>query len=110
MQSPPSGIIVRARHDADVVVVALAGEFDIAVAEPVRDTLACALREPRRRLIVDLSGLTFIDSSGLHTLVDAYTRCRDAGPVLTIHPGPRHVQRVFELTNTIGYLPFAGAR
>ena len=107
---PTCGLTVRTRHYADVVVIDLAGELDIAVAEPVRDALTCAMREPRRRLIVDLGGLTFIDSSGLHTIVDAYTRCRQAGAVLTIRPGPRNVQRVFEVTNTFDHLPFASAR
>ena len=107
---PTCGLTVRTRHYPDVVVIALAGELDIAGAEPVRDTLTCAMRAPRRRLIVDLGGLTFIDSSGLHTIVDAFTRCRFAGPVLTIHPGPWNVQRVFELTNTIDDLPFASVR
>jgi anti-anti-sigma factor len=56
--------------------------------------------------VVDLSELAFIDSTGLHTIVDAYKRCRDGRPTLVIRPGPPNVQRVFELTNAVDYLPF----
>lgn len=101
---------VGTRRDADAVVVVLAGELDLAVAKKVRAALGQAMGDPRPRLIVDLSGLTFIDSSGLHIILDAYRRCRTARPTLTIRPGPPNVQRVFELTNTLDYLPFESSR
>jgi anti-anti-sigma factor len=104
---PPGGLAVQTTRDADAVVVALAGELDLPAVPLVRGAVARALREPRKRLIIDLSGLTFIDSSGLFTMLDANQRCRDAGRVLSIRPGPPNVQKVFELTNTIDCLPFA---
>lgn len=76
------------------------------MAETVREALARAMDEPGQRLTVDLTGLTFIDSSGLHTILDAYKLCRDTGPTLTIRPGPPNVQHVFALTNLLDYLPF----
>lgn len=91
------------RHD-DAVVITLAGELDLAVSETLRAALRQAMGYPR--LIVDLSAVTFIDSSGLHTILDAYKHCRDGGPTLIIRPGPPNVQRVFELTNTLDFLPF----
>jgi anti-sigma B factor antagonist len=57
-------------------------------------------------VIVDLGDVTFMDSSGVHVILEAYTLCRDAGSTLTIRPGPWNVQRVFELTNLVAYLPF----
>ena len=107
---PRGGLTVDTRHDADAVFVALAGELDLATAERARDALADAMDASRQRLIVDLSSLGFIDSSGLHALLDAYKRCRGAHPVLTIRPGPPNVQQVFELTNTLDYLPFESSR
>lgn len=89
------------------MVIALAGELDLPVVPLIRGALARALREPGERLIIDLSALTFIDSSGLYVLLHADKGCRDAGRMLTIRPGPPNVQKVFELTNTIDCLPFA---
>ncbi len=104
---PLGGLAVRTRLDADAVIVVLVGELDLLVVPMVRDALVRALREPRQRLTIDLSGLTFIDSSGLHALLQADKSCRDAGRILTIRPGPPSVQKVFELTKTIDCLPFA---
>lgn len=64
------------------------------------------MSEPRPGLIIDLGGLTFIDSSGLHTMLDTYKLCRYTGRTLTIRPGPPNVQQVFELTNLLDYLRF----
>ena len=103
---PAPTFTVKTRRDADAVVVVLAGELDLPVAQTVRAALRRAMREPGARLIVDLSGLTFIDSSGLHIILDAYKQCRGAGPTFTIRPGPPNVQQMFELTKTLDYLPF----
>jgi anti-anti-sigma factor len=88
------------------VVVAVAGEFDLALADPVRAVLTRAISERRQRLVVDLTRLTFIDSSGLHTIADAYRLCRDSGPAMTIRPGPPNVQLVFAMTKLLDHLPF----
>ncbi|HET6869307.1 MAG TPA: STAS domain-containing protein [Solirubrobacteraceae bacterium] len=104
---PAGELAVETEHDDDAVVVALAGELDLPVAPLVQDALERALHEPAERLIIDLSGLTFIDSSGLYTLLQADKRCREAGRELSIRPGPPNVQKVFELTNTVDCLPFA---
>jgi anti-anti-sigma factor len=104
----PHGVqkLVHADRDGSAVTVALAGELDLVAAGPVREALTCAMREARPRLIVDLSELTFIDSSGLHVLLAVHRLCREAGLTLTIRPAPPNVQRVFELTGLVGRLPF----
>ena len=107
---PPGELAVHTRHEADAVVVALAGELDLPAAPLARDALARALHEPRQRLIIDLSGLTFIDSSGLHVLLQAERRCRNTGRGLIVRPGPPNVHKVFELTNMVARLPFASGR
>ena len=58
------------------------------------------------KIVLDLRGLTFMDSSGLH-LVTRWTNdaSRD-GFVFELEPGPPQVQRVFELTSVIDELPF----
>ena len=64
-----------------------------------------AQRGPRRRqrrswatTVVDLRGLTFIDSSGVSGVLAAARRARDAGARLVCVPGPPPIRRVFELT------------
>jgi anti-anti-sigma factor len=102
----PGELAVETQHDDDAVIVVLAGEFDLGTAEPVREALNRAMGEARRRVIIDLGAVTFIDSSGLHAILDAYKLCRDVAPTLTIRPGPPNVQKVFESTNLLDRLPF----
>lgn len=106
IQIAPRPSKVEARHDGDAMVVAVAGDFDLVLAESVRELLTRAITERRQRLIVDLGKVTFIDSSGLHVILDTHRLCRGVEPRLTIRPGPPNVQKVFELTNVLDRLPF----
>jgi anti-sigma B factor antagonist len=49
---------------------------------------------------LDLAGLTFMDSSGVHLALDTRHRSRTNGYSLVLLEGPAAVQRVFELTGT----------
>lgn len=84
---------------ADAVHVALHGEFDMARAEEVETHLAHVSRDgAERRVVLDLRGLTFLDSSGLRVIIMAGARSRRDGPPLTVVRGPEQVQSVFEIT------------
>jgi anti-sigma B factor antagonist len=78
-------------------VVALRGELDLMDAADVADALeAFAAREPR--IIVDLSGLEFIDVSGVAALSRVRRHVRDAGgDVLLAAPQQRMVRRVLSI-------------
>lgn len=82
------------------VVVALTGELDV-------DSTDALEREIRRlrlagfdRVVVNLRGLEFIDSTGLRLLISLRNTARREGHELVVVPGPRQVQRIFELTAT----------
>jgi anti-sigma B factor antagonist len=85
------------RSDA-AVRVRLAGELDIGTADQAEEEIRQVESEPDATLILDLAGLTFMDSTGLRMLVAADARARDAGRELTIVRGPEAVQRVIEVT------------
>jgi anti-sigma B factor antagonist len=59
-----------------------------------------------RTIVLDLRGVTFMDSGGLHSLIKAHDACRQDGHDLQIIPGPENVQRLFQLTGTADMLPF----
>jgi anti-sigma B factor antagonist len=52
-------------------IIAVAGEIDIATVPALRTALAALLADGARRLVVDLTAVGFIDSSGLNVLVGA---------------------------------------
>ena len=86
-----------------------AGELDLATFEEAEAAVAQARRDQPGPLRLDLSELTFLDSSGLHLVLQIHKAFGGEG--LEIVPGPRSVQRVFELAGVLEILPFAdGAR
>jgi anti-sigma B factor antagonist len=72
-------IVTTLDHDGRTATVALRGEIDVLTVDQVRIALAGALAAHPHDLIVDLSELTFIDSTGLGALIAGFQRARDAG-------------------------------
>jgi anti-anti-sigma factor len=89
---------VRTRKVGDIPMVTLAGELDISTAPEVDRELARIERQRPETLVVDLRDLTFIDSTGLRTILSSDSRCRQYGGRLVIVPGPPAVHRVFSIS------------
>lgn len=86
--------------------VRLAGELDIATAPHADEELRHAETGGPERLTLDLSGLSFMDSTGLRLVVAAEQRAQECGRELIVARGPEAVQRVFELTGVDERLRF----
>ncbi|MFL5841235.1 MAG: STAS domain-containing protein [Thermoleophilaceae bacterium] len=89
---------IQTRSDEGVTHMVLAGEFDLAALPQFEDAIAAVEAGRPAAIVVDLSGLSFMDSSGLRALVTADERAHAAGRRLAIVPGPPPVRRVFEIT------------
>jgi len=100
---------VRTHDEKAQRTLAIGGELDLASTAKLTRAVSAALSTGARRLILDLRRLEFIDASGLHAVVEARDVCREAGCEFALVPGPRQVQRVFELTGTLKTLHFSGA-
>jgi anti-anti-sigma factor len=87
------------------VRVVLTGELDIAGAQEADEAVRQAESDGDGVLTIDLSGLTFMDSTGLRLLVAADRRAQEAGRTLRIVRGPDPIQRVLELTGLGDKLP-----
>lgn len=84
--------LTRSTHGASEVVT-LGGELDMAHAPEVAETLD-ALADTSRPVIVDLTELTFIDSSGIHAIL----RPRPQEGVVVLVCPPGNIQRVLSVT------------
>ena len=80
------------------IVVAAAGEIDIASSPRLRTAIAAALESAAQEVCVDLTDTTFMDSSGLHVLLDAHHVAEAQRRRLTIICPLGNVRRIFELT------------
>ena len=69
------------------VVVKLAGELDLYNAHAVRQELERQTSREPQRLVIDLSRLTFIDSTGLGVLIEARSRMKNRSAFVLAAPG-----------------------
>lgn len=87
--------------------VEVRGELDLATSPQLGDALERELADGRS-VVVDLSRVTFIDSTALNTLVGALHSCGANGGSLAVSASlPAQVSRVFELTGLDSVLPIA---
>jgi anti-sigma B factor antagonist len=89
----------------DTVHVRPVGELDLGTVEQFRQALSEAESE-RTDLVIDLRGLTFIDSSGLHELIQARQRCEQQGRRLALVRGSAPVQRILTVAKLDEFFDF----
>ncbi len=100
------GLQIDRRGDHAQATLRLAGELDISCSQRLQEAVARECARELSELTIDLSGLTFIDSSGLAAVVYASRLCERHGCRLTLVRGAASVQRVFEITGLTALLPF----
>jgi anti-sigma B factor antagonist len=84
-------------RDGEAVVRA-AGELDVNTAPELREQLARLVSEGTRQIVVDLTDVSFVDSTALSVLVSALKRLRQADGDLQLASPNASVRRVFEIT------------
>jgi anti-anti-sigma factor len=89
---------IDAREIGGVTVVAPQGDIDMAVADDLRLRLANAIERGRVRVVLDLGGVMYIDSSGLGALVTAMKQARAAGGDVKVCALASDVRALFEMT------------
>ncbi|MFI0366966.1 STAS domain-containing protein [Actinomadura sp. 1N219] len=95
---PTAGADLTCERFADHTVVAISGELDVSTTPALRERLYVALRDPGMHVIIDLSGMTFCDASGLAMLVGARRRLEGGGtPLILARPRP-HTARLLRVT------------
>ena len=79
-------------------VLRVGGEVDVATAPRMRERLISLVNDQRFFLVVDLSDVDFIDSTGLGVLIGALKRVRSRDGDLHLVCGDQRILRVFEIT------------
>ena len=97
---------VVVRTERDVVRVCPSGDVDIDTVGRIREQLENAMASGTRRVVLDLRGVTFLDSAGLNLALEADAASRAQGCEFGMIGGPANVQRVFDLTGARARLPF----
>ena len=98
---------VDVQRRGGVAVVRPHGELDIATAETLWSALDGV--EPAGRLVLDLRGLSFIDSSGRHMLVALHSRAQREGFQLSLVAPAPPADKAIRLSGLDRALPFGAA-
>lgn len=90
----------RIDTEGAVKLVRLSGPVDVSQALALRELLGAQIDGPGARVLVDLSEVTLIDSSGIGVMVSAHRRADGAGAAFALAGAGATVARVFSLTRT----------
>lgn len=104
-----TGLDVRVVPGPGHVVVSVTGDIDMTTGQAFRDVLMDEATKPsRRRVVVDLAGIGFMASAGLHVLLTVNERVRAAGGSLIVACPQPVVARVLSLTGVDEEIPVVG--
>jgi anti-sigma B factor antagonist len=96
-QNPVTFAISQLTPEAGTTVLAVEGELDLATAPRLEGPLTEVAGEHHDRVVIDLSGLTFIDSTALRLLVDANRLRSPENPLVVVCSNPK-VLRIFKIS------------
>jgi anti-anti-sigma factor len=86
-------------------LVTLAGECDLHTGRQLRDVLTSEVSRGARRMILDLAGLAFMDSTGMQVLLGVRTVLNVRGGTMALVSPRPVVARILELTGADQYIP-----
>lgn len=95
-------LAIERREDAQSVILVLRGEIDLASAPELERATLEALSTGQQRIVIDLAGVDFLDSTGLRTLIVAHERAASKGHSVVLRHVRPQARRLFELTGTAG--------
>ena len=110
MTRPDNGVSTfdaKVDREDEVIVLRLTGEFDLSAKDDFEAGVEDALSGPLSRLVLDLGGLRFVDSTGLSAILTLWERSEHDGFALSILRGNSDVQRTFRVTGLDRLLPFS---
>ena len=100
-----TGFAASADRSDGALLVRLHGELDLATAPSLADVVDAALEDRPPALALDLSQLTFVDSTGINVLVDAHRRAERDGCPFVLRAPRRAVLRALRLTGVDRVVP-----
>lgn len=103
---PPRYLQTETDREGGTVRVRLSGELDLA-CEPYLNALVREVGDASERVVIDLRGLSFIDSTGLRSILLAWHRFREDGIEFAVVPGSGPVLRTLQITGLDRVLPIA---
>ena len=100
----PHQLVLNFERYGDTTLVRLSGEMDIACEEYFEHSMQ-PVEQEGSWIVLDLSGLTFMDSTGLRLILRAWDQSRRDGFQLAVLPGSGPARRILEVSGLSRVLP-----
>ena len=104
-----AGLTVERLPADPAPVLVVRGELDVYEAPAFRNELFSVIDEGHDRVVIDCSGMAFIDSAGLAALVEAQRRLSGHPGELVLRGVRPAARRIFEITDLVDLFSFEGA-
>ena len=104
-EPPRAALSIESELRAGSVRLAVAGELDIATVPQLEGELRSLLTGSATEVVIDLNGLTFIDSSALRMFIVLSNRAASEGWTLRLVRPSEQARAVFEITGANDHLP-----
>jgi anti-sigma B factor antagonist len=101
-----SEFTIRTNSGPDLHVIEPHGELDLATKDELHEALVAALEGSAQTIVLDLSGLEFIDSAGIQLINLGIRLAGERQREFYLRRGPQHIQRIFEVSGITDRLPF----
>ena len=95
---------------ADVVILALSGKLDVTTAKTFEEKIIGVINSGTQRLVVDLSQLDYVSSSGLRVFLLAAKRLQTMDGKIVLCSMKDHVRQVFDLAGFSSMLSIYASR
>jgi len=102
----PSLFEIENEWDGEHVRIVTAGELDLATSPQLEQEMRAVLARGAKRVTIDMTKLTFVDSSGLRVLIGLYERSTQDGWELALTPPSEQARAVFRISGAEEHLPF----
>jgi len=109
MTGEPEPFSHQFEFESGRTVLRLSGDLDMAAAPTLKTVLHELQHGGAQEVIVDLRGLSFLDSMGLSALMEAHGAAQDGHRTLSFIAGGRTVHRVFQITKMDERVTWTGA-
>ncbi|MEO9171242.1 MAG: STAS domain-containing protein [Candidatus Baltobacteraceae bacterium] len=98
-------IDIKTENHGESLVFRLRGSLDLATSPLVRAALLEAAGEGKHQIVIDLTKLEFLDSTGLGALIGAHRRALEFGGDVRLAVGDGQIARLLNITGLIRVFP-----
>jgi stage II sporulation protein AA (anti-sigma F factor antagonist) len=99
------GLGIQSARRGDEQLIALEGDLEMANVAAVERELEFVESGDCRQIVLDLRGLTFLDSTGIQVLMSAHARSQASGRVIALMVDNGPVRRVLDVCGALSILP-----